>query len=302
MFIIGIRHSSRLNLQGLACQPRSRNGSNFYMPASSAITRHHLSLLAMIVLVPTALWAQKKEENTIKERFEEFTKTEWKEVFHDPCTGDWKERWTLDGEVATVTNAHNGMELKAGPEPKNDAHHAVLWTKQEFMGDLRIDYEYTPTDEQFQFVSILYIQATGSGKKGFDADISKWADQRKVPSMRTYYANMNLYHISYNAYGADKSPGLDYVRGRRYMCAELKGTELENEYKETGFFQQSVPHQITVIKRDMEVFMHIRAGDKEQLCHFVNNKFPAVTKGRIGLRHMFTRSARYKDFKISARP
>lgn len=302
MFIIGIRYSSRQNLQGMSSQLRSGIEANFHMPASSAITRHHLLLLTLIAFVPSAAWAKEKDERTIKERFEELTKIEWKEVFHDPCTGDWKERWTLDGEVATVTNAHNGMELKAGPDAKNDAHHAVLWTKQGFKGDLKIEYEYTPTDDHFQFVTILYIQATGSGKKGFDTDISKWAEQRKVPSMRTYYTNMDLYHISYNAYGDEKSPGKDYIRGRRYMCAGLKGTELDNEYNETGFFKPKVPHQITVIKRDKEVFMRIRAGEKEQLCRFVNTKFPAVTEGRIGLRHMFTRSARYKDFRVSIRP
>lgn len=275
------------------------------MPAPLAIIRHRPSLLllcALIAYVPQAAWAQKKGESDSKQSFENLIKTEWKEVFHDPCTGDWKGRWTLDGEVATVTNAHNGMELKAGPEPKNDAHQAVLWTKQEFKGDLKIEYEYTPIDDHFQFVTILYIQATGSGKKGFDADISKWADQRKVPSMRTYYGNMNLYHISYNAYGSMKSPGKDYIRGRRYLCGKLEGTELENEYHKTGLFKPGVPHQITVIKRDKEVFMHIRAGEKERLCHFVNTKFPPVTEGRIGLRHMFTRSARYKDFRVSTRP
>jgi hypothetical protein len=30
-----------------------------------------------------------------------------------------------------------------------------------------------------------------------------------------------------------------------------------------------------------------------------NPKLPVITEGRIGLRHMFTRSARYKNIKIS---
>ena len=277
------------------------------MPAFSAMNTlpHPLSafLFAWLALAPAAL-ADEKSEVASAKQFEKLLKHEWKPAFEDSCTENWKDKWTLDGEVGTVTNTKSGMELKAGPEARNDAHHMVLWTKQSFKGDVKIEYTYTPTDEHFQFVTILYIQATGSGEEGFDADISKWADQRKVPSMRSYYNHMNLYHISYNAYGTKASePGKDYIRGRRYMGTQkLKGTELDHEYHETGFFTPGVPHQITVIKRDKEVFMHIKAAGKEKLCHFVNSKFPAITEGRIGLRHMFTRSARYKDFKVSILP
>ena len=276
----------------------------FNLPACSPMKSLPRSLpafaCALLSMVPALTRAGDPPELADAVRFAKLIRQDWKPAFEDPCTGDWKQKWTLDGEIATVTNTKSGMELKAGPEARNDAHHAVLWTKDSFKGDVKIEYTYTPTDEHFQFVTILYIQATGSGKEGFDADISKWADFRKAPSMRSYYNNMNLYHISYNAYGAEKAAGKDYIRGRRYMgTKKLKGTELDNEYHETGFFKPGVPHQITVIKRDKEVFMHIQADGKEKLCHFVNSKFPAVTEGRIGLRHMFTRSARYKDFKVS---
>ena len=55
------------------------------------------------------------------------------------------------------------MTLTAGPEFKNDAHHMVLWTKDTFQGDLKIEYEYSRIDEATNCVNILYIQATGSG-------------------------------------------------------------------------------------------------------------------------------------------
>lgn len=73
----------------------------------------------------------------------------------------------------------------------------------------------------------------------------------------------------------------------------------EDLEKANAALRENAQHYIDNPK---EVFMHIRAGGKEQLCHFVNNKLPAVTEGRIGLRHMFTRSARYKDFKVSTLP
>ena len=68
-------------------------------------------------------------------------------VLSDPCRKDWKAKWFLDGEIGTVTNCPEGMTLKAGPEFKNDAHHMVLWTKDSFEGDLKIEYDYTRLDE-----------------------------------------------------------------------------------------------------------------------------------------------------------
>jgi parallel beta-helix repeat protein len=234
-------------------------------------------------------------------RFTKLMEAEWKEVFHDPCTQDWKKNWILDGEKATITNSKTGMTFTAGPKAFNDAHHAVLWTRQDFKGDLKIEYEYTRLDKEIRMVTILYIQAAGSGKPGFEKDISTWAEKRTVPSMKTYFNNMNTYHISYAAFGTKNTvPGRDYIRGRRYMCKGLKGTELDNEYKNTGFFAPGIPHKITIIKRDRDIYMHIKNDQKEMLCHFVNSRFPPITKGKIGLRHMYTRGARYRNFKVSA--
>jgi hypothetical protein len=84
--------------------------------------------------------------------------------FSDPCTEDWEDNWFLDGNIATVENTENGMNFKAGPVNRNDAHHAVLWTKESFSGDVKIEYNYTRTDSQTVNVNILYIQATGTGK------------------------------------------------------------------------------------------------------------------------------------------
>lgn len=35
------------------------------------------------------------------------------------------------------------------------------------------------------------------------------------------------------------------------------------------------------------------------ICHMANPDLPGITEGRIGLRHMFTRSARYENFTVS---
>ena len=155
--------------------------------------------------------------------------TSWVEVSSDGCTRDWKAKWFLDGEVGTVTNSKEGMTLTAGPEFKNDAHHMVLWTKDTFEGDLKIEYEYSRLDEATNCVNILYIQATGSGNGPYAKDITKWSELRKVPAMKTYYNHMNTYHISYAANPGTKKA---YIRGRRYMPERqgLKGTQLKPDY------------------------------------------------------------------------
>ena len=89
--------------------------------------------------------------------------TEWKLKFSDPCNKNWQNNWFLDGEIAKVEYNKYGMDLIAGPINRNNAHHSVLWTKQSFEGDIKIEYDYTRTDSTKVNVNILFIQATGNG-------------------------------------------------------------------------------------------------------------------------------------------
>jgi hypothetical protein len=234
-------------------------------------------------------------------QFQHALQADWQEVFRDAGTGDWREQWFLDGQRATVKNTPQGMEVTAGPEFKNDAHHMVLWTKRDFTGDLKIDYEYTRLDSETRCVNILYVQASGSGVDPYGKDITQWNNLRTVPSMRTYFNHMHTYHISYAAYPNAQDATEDYIRARRYMPEGkgLQGTDLAPDYFQTGLFQTGMLHRITVVKRGQELFMHIRNQRKQMLCHWKNDTFPPIVAGRIGLRHMYTRSARYRDFRIS---
>jgi hypothetical protein len=237
-------------------------------------------------------------------RFKQLLKSEWSLAFEDPCTQDWKKQWTLDGRKATITHDREGMTFQAGPTWKDDACHAVLWTKNSFKDDIKIEYEYTRTDKADRAVTILYVQATGSGRGPYTEDISRWANLREIPSMRTYWENMNTYHISYAAFGASKDdPESDYIRARRYLPgpnARLRGTELKPDYFEPGLFDTGVPHRIVVIKVGDELYMQIRNSERIVLCHWKNTSSP-ITEGRIGLRHMYTRAARYRDFRVHTR-
>ena len=237
-----------------------------------------------------------------KAAFEQAAAGAWQEVFADPCTGDWRQHWFLDGEVGTVTTAADGMTLTAGPEFKNDAHHMVLWTKQSFEGNLKIEYDYTRTDKETRCVNILYIQATGSGKGPYARDISQWNDLRKVPAMATYFDHMHTYHLSYAAFPNSGENRVSYLRARRYLPEGdgIKGTELAPDYDPQGFCAEGVKHHITVIKKDRDLFLRVENPDRVGHYHFRNPRLPAITEGRVGLRHMFTRSARYRNFQISA--
>lgn len=259
---------------------------------------HFITFLIFFSISSSLLARELKEDSATQ--FDQLLTANWQTVFNNPCTKNWQEKWSLDGKLATVKNTEKGMEFAAGPTAFNDAHHAVLWTKQDFKGDLKIEYEYTRTDKEIRMVNILYIQATGSGKPGFATNIAAWKQKRVIPSMKTYFQNMHTYHISYAAFSTkNQTPGEDYIRARRYMCRELKGTELDNEYKNTGFFKQGIPHKITIIKNDRKIYMHVKNDTKEKLYHFKNSKFPPILEGKIGIRHMYTRGARYKNFKVS---
>jgi hypothetical protein len=241
--------------------------------------------------------------NAQEESFSKLQMLDWEETFFDPGTSDWSERWMLDGLKARVYNSPQGMEFYAGPVPAEDSSHSVLWARKSFSGNIKIEYEYTRLDAATKYVNILYIQATGSGKGDFSEDIFQWSEMRRIPAMRMYFNHMNTYHISYAAFGnTDELDKLDYIRARRYMPESgkgLKGTDLAPDYFDSGLFQPGVKHQITVIKHGNDLYMEINDPNKRMICHWKNTSLPPIENGRIGLRHMASRNARYKNFRVS---
>ena len=231
--------------------------------------------------------------------------SDWDLQFEDPCTNDWQVNWFLDGQLANIENTEEGMNFSAGPVNRNDAHHAVLWTKESFKGDVKIEYDYTRTDSQAINVNLLFIQATGIGEEGFDHNIAKWNDYRKVPTMSKYWRNMNLLHISYAAFPmVNEDPYNDYIRVRRYPAlkgTEFNETEVPPSFDQTGLFHPDVTYKMTWIKTTDRLFLKVEGEGNLKNYSWDLTGFPPITEGRIGLRHMFTRSARYRDFKIYKR-
>jgi len=230
-------------------------------------------------------------------------KQNWTLVFNDKCTQDWTKNWTLDGLIATVENSKEGMHFKAGSEAYNDAHHAVLWTKDSYSGDVKIEFDYIKTDDENRFVNILFIQATGDEEGVHEKDISKWKKKREIPAMREYFENMNTFHISYAAFG-NKGDGFYYVRSRRYPIAQgqpFNSILVQPCYDKQGFFEKGKKYHITAIKtKDTLSFKMENDGNVETFQWDISMVKP-IQEGRIGIRHMYKRSAIYKNFKIYTR-
>jgi len=257
-------------------------------------------LCTSILIICTSFFISINEsENpeTEEQAFAEAQSLKWNDVLTDDGTGDWTEKWFLDGDKARVINNTEGMTMHAGPFPDEDASHAVLWTKRSFEGDIKIEYDYTRLDESFRGVNIIYLLATGSGEAPYSEDISEWNELRRVPTMGKYFGNMNTYHISYST----TDPDDDYVRARRYIPEgkTLRGTNLDPDYSKTSLFHTGVTSHITIIKRGDWLFMEVNHPEQRRLFAWKTDTHPSISKGRVGLRQMFTRSSRYKNIRIS---
>lgn len=221
---------------------------------------------------------------------------DWVEVFSDTGTGDWVDQWFLEGDKAAITNGNDGMTFAAGPVLNENASHAVLWTKRSFAGDVKVEYDYTRLDSNMDAgVNILYIQATGLGTKEWPADIAQSSEKRWEPWMKYYFLYMNTLHISYASDGR-------YVSARRYPSADTEtfnvSTQFEPKYTDLDLFQPGELWHITAIKNGDRLQFIAEHGGQLHKFSWDLNQFPEVTEGRIGLRHMWTRSSRYRNIRV----
>lgn len=230
----------------------------------------------------------------------------WKLMFSDDGTKDWQKKWFVDGYRATICNSEDGMLFSAGSVDGDPACHSVLWTKKSFKGDIKITYDYTRTDARNKWVNIIYIQATGIDKGEYGKDIWKWRNLRTIPYMRTYFNNMKALHISYAAYGDKLDSGPDYIRLRKYPVQPganfSESTEIPPSFFDTELFEPGKTYKITVIKRGDKLYFQVDGGGHNNLYKWNISNATDIKEGRIGLRHMFTRSALYKNFKVFTIP
>ena len=214
--------------------------------------------------------------------------TEWQLVFSDTGTsGNWEDKWFLDGKKATVEYTSNGIKFSAGRGTTN-ADHAVLWAKPVIENDVKIEYDFTRLDNIDDYVNILFIQAQGIGTSKYPKDISTW--HRPTPKYNIYFDGMDYYNISYANVENE-------VRAR-----QCRGFIVIKRYTNVDMFQRNKQHHLTVIKEGLNFQMtatNLSSGVTKTWKFTANaTKSPVITKGRIGLRHMSRRISLYKNFKI----
>lgn len=244
-------------------------------------------------------------------------------LFEDSLTGEWQDNWFIDGMNQTLENSEDGLNFAAGTYTYPDdekrttehrkemsKHHAVLWTKESFEGDILISFECTRVDTSPFGVNIVYIQAQGIGTEEFPQDIYEWRDFRQVAAMGKYYTYMNAIHISYNV-GDFTNPS--YIRARRYPKNDPIGlkwgmTKLEPDYDDAG--AKMIPGKTYIIEIEKtDDTLVFRTFDKENNALLKECRWDTadihelmmprvVTEGRIGLRQMSTKQNIYKNFKV----
>lgn len=280
--------------------------SKCYVPAIKTFQRMNLKMNKVQLWILMIFISNDLAGQTIHAaEFDSLNQTrKWDLTFEDDGTANWQSKWFLDGLRAEVKNTREGMLFSAGPVEGDDACHAVLWTNDSFSGDLKIEYQYTRTDTKTEWVNILYIQAVGVPP--YAKDIYQWNSLRKIPSMRSYFMNMAALHISYAAFNKNNSDvNNDYVRARKYP--NLPGqnfsrtTEIQPASFNTGLFLPGETYKITVIKTGERLYFRVENNVESKLFSWHLEEGQTVHEGRIGLRHMYTRSALYKDFKIYTR-
>ena len=230
-------------------------------------------------------------------------------LFHDILKEDWRENWFLDGENATLEHRDGGLAFitTASKVDKNvnraafDAQHAVLWTRQEFEGDIRIRYTFTKLPG-CSWQKLIYVQAQGIGEGPYVEDIHAWREHREVAVMSEYFTYMNLVSLSLR----------DQIRCKRYPTMDMDGEAHESEFKpraENKVMPIGREFSVVVEKRKKSIMLHIT--DTETGAHAVNHTWDLtdekviqnmdksyVEKGRIGIRLMGGHKILMRDFTV----
>ncbi len=269
--------------------------------------------ISLYRLVFVVLFATISLQLTAKNREREFAQLlqqDWKVALSDSLTRFNPSHWQLDGVQGTIQCGEEGLTLQAGKVLDSNDSHVVLWSRTPFVGDIRVEYDFTRLDRsKGSSVNILYMHAQGSEVGLYSRDIMEWCALREVAAMRTYFNNMNLYHISYAVtdYGTGEarkdSIKSDYVRARRYHPVEkggLGGTNLTPEYAHTGLFQPDVTYHISVILslEKCRLYMEVSNEEVKKLFWFDLEKETLLHDGYLGFRQMWERTSRYKNLEV----
>jgi len=238
------------------------------------------------------------------------SKATGKVLFVDPMTENWQKNWFLDGKNAVLEHRDGGLAFLTAASKVDkrvdraafDAQHAVLWTRQEFKGDIRISYTYTKLPG-CSWQKLIYVQAQGIGEKPYVEDIHTWRDLRAVARMDKYFNYMNLIGLSVRG----------EVRCKRYPWKDVtRNINLESEFRPRAEIKEMPigrEYHVVVEKRKKSVMLHItdaKTGE-DSVEHtwdltdekVLKNRDPKfVEKGRIGIRQMGGHKIIMRGFKV----
>jgi len=272
------------------------------------------ALASAALLISCSGEAPKKAETTpeksdAKQKEPIVNETDTKVLFEDAMVADWQKNWFLDGKNATLEHRDGGLYFAAGTitkamdREKYHAHHAVLWTKREFEGDIAISFEMKRVDASTYGTTLVYIQAQGIGAPPYVEDIHAWRELRDVPAMSHYFNYMNLLSLSLRGEIRFKRyPWNDVARGTKYK------TVLVEPMHEYDGIESGKTYRVEIEKRNPSLTIRLydpHTGARFSECTWDASKgmedrpVRFIEKGRIGLRHMSTRQHVYRNFKVS---
>ena len=231
-------------------------------------------------------------------------------LFNDTMAKGWQQNWFLDGQNAVLEHRDGGLDFittesevdKKVDRAPFDAQHAVLWTKQEFEGDIRISYTYTMLAD-CSWQKLIYVQARGIGSGPYVEDIYAWRNLREVARMDKYFNYMNLIGLSLR----------DQIRCRRYPWSDVdRGLKLDSEFLPRGENKgMEIGHDLDVVVEKRQASIMLRITDRETSQHVVDHTWDLtngkvledrtpkfVEKGRIGLRLMGGHKINFRHFKV----
>ena len=237
-----------------------------------------------------------------------------KVLFQDPMMKDWRKNWFLDGRNAVLEHRPGGLAYMTEASKKDkrvdraafDAQHAVLWTRKEFKGDIRISYTFTKLPG-CSWQMLLYIQAQGIGKEPYVKDIHAWRDLRKVALMSQYYNHMNLIALSMR----------DPIRCKRYPWKYVIDPKTNKKIYNTEFKPRAVKEKLAIgteyklvaEKRKKSLRLTVKETatgrtmvdhtwdiSQEQILQGMDPKY--IEEGRIGIRFMGGYRMIFRDFTV----
>jgi len=225
-------------------------------------------------------------------------------------TENWQKNWFLDGKHAVLEHRDGGLAFvttaskvdKRVDRPAFDAQHAVLWTRQEFKGDIRISYTYTKLPG-CSWQKLIYVQARGIGEKPYVEDIYAWREHREVARMDKYFNYMNLIGLSLR----------DQIRCKRYPWKDVtRNIGLESEIRPRAEVRKMPigrAYYVVVEKRKKSIMLRVTdvVSGEDAVDHtwdltdekvLKNRKHKFVEEGRIGIRQMGGHKILMRDFKV----